>query len=102
MIGRRRNGFTLVDLMIVIVILGVLAAIVLPLVTNHLEQAQLTAAQSSLFAVEKAIEMHWMQNNTYPAALTDLNFQASETLTLPQGYSFNYDNTTGTVVLVTP
>lgn len=102
MIGRSRNGFTLVDLMIVVVILGTLAAIVLPLVTNHLEEAQLTAAQSSLAAVEKALELHWMQHNEYPAALTDLTFQASETLTLPQGYSFNYDNTTGVVALVTP
>lgn len=102
MIGRQRNGFTLVDLMIVIVILGVLAAIVLPLVSNHLEEASQTAAESSLAAVEKAIELHWMQNNAYPNSLDDLTFQADETLTLPQGYSFNYDNTTGVVALVTP
>ena len=102
MIGRRFRAFTLIDLMIVIVILGVLAAIVLPLVTHHMEEAALTAAESNLASVEKALELYWMQNNAYPAALTDLDFQTNETLTLPTGYSFNYDSATGTVALVTP
>ena len=102
MIGRRLRGFTLIDLMIVIVILGVLAAIVLPLVSHHLDQAQLTAAESNLAAVEKALELYWMQNNSYPALLADLTFQTDETLQLPDGYSFTYDAGTGTVALVTP
>jgi len=102
MIGRRLRGFTLIDLMIVIVILGVLAAIVLPLVSHHVDQAALTAAESNLASVEKAIELYWMQNNTYPPALTDLTFQTNETLVLPDGYSFDYDSANGTVALVTP
>lgn len=99
---RRRPGFTLIDLMIVIVILGVLAAIVMPLVSHHLDKAQLAAAQSSLNSVEKALELYWMKNNSYPTTLNDLTFQRGEPLTLPTGYSFNYDPVTGTVALVTP
>jgi type II secretion system protein G len=102
MISSRRNGFTLIDLMIVIVILGVLAAIVLPLVSHHVDQAALTSAESNLTAVEKSIELYWMKNNSYPATLDVLTFQTDEALILPDGYSFNYDEVTGVVTLVTP
>ncbi len=102
MIGRRLRGFTLIDLMIVIVILGVLAAIVLPLVSHHVDTAAQTAAESNLASVEKALELYWMQNNTYPTELSELTFQTNETLVLPAGYSFTYDSGTGTVALVTP
>lgn len=99
---RRRTGFTLIDLMIVIVILGVLAAIVLPLVGHHVDEAALIAAESNLSAVEKSIDLYWMQNNSYPATLDDLTFQTNETLILPDGYSFTYDQLTGSVALVKP
>lgn len=102
MIGRRRAGFTLIDLMIVIVILGVLAAIVLPLVSHHLDTAQQAAAEATLNAVEKSIEMYWMQNNEYPTSLDALTFQTDKALNLPDGYSFDYDETTGMIALVTP
>ncbi|MCB9848939.1 MAG: prepilin-type N-terminal cleavage/methylation domain-containing protein [Phycisphaeraceae bacterium] len=107
MIGRRfnvrgRQGFTLIDLMIVIVILGVLAAIVLPLVSHHLDNAQQTAAQATLNSVEKAVEMYRVQNNAFPGTLDDLTFQTNKQMKLPPGYSFLYDNTTGVVTLVTP
>ena len=102
MIGRRRSGFTLIDLMIVIVILGVLAAIVMPLVSHHLDTAQQAAAEATLSTVEKSIELYWIQNNEYPTSLNALTFQTNKPLKLPAGYSFDYDETTGAVALVTP
>lgn len=102
MMIRQRTGFTLIDLMIVIVILGVLAAIVLPLVGHHVDKAAMAAAESNLMAVEKSVELYWMQNNMYPTSLEGLTFQAGEPLVLPQGYSFTYDPMTGAVALVTP
>lgn len=102
MIIRRQPGFTLIDLMIVIVILGVLAAIVLPLVGHHMDQAEQAAAESTFQSVEKALELYWVENNAYPATLDTLTFQTDETLALPPGYSFNYDPATGVVALVEP
>jgi len=102
MIGRRPKGFTLIDLMIVIVILGVLAAIVLPLVSHHLDQARQAAAEATLTSVEKALELYWMKNNAYPTSISTLVFQTGDQATLPPGYSFNYDPMTGAVALVSP
>lgn len=100
--GLTQAGFTLIDLMIVIVIMGVLAAIVLPLLGHHVDQAAQTAAQSSFNSVEQALEMYWLKNNGYPATLEDLTFQTDEILILPEGYSITYDPVTGAVALVEP
>ena len=102
MIGHRRTGFTLIDLMIVVVILGVLAAIVMPLVSRHLDQAEQAAAESTLSSVEKALEIYRMDYNMYPSSIEALIFQTGEPVTLPDGYSFTCDPLTGAVALVTP
>jgi general secretion pathway protein G len=102
MLGRRRTGFTLIDLMIVIIILGVLAAIVLPLISHHLDAAQQTAAEATLSAVEKSLELYWLENNAYPTSLDALTFQTNRPLKLPDGYSLTYDPMTGAVALATP
>jgi type IV pilus assembly protein PilA len=64
---RNRKGFTLVELVVVIAILGILAAIAVPRFLGSLDTAEENADQSTLAAVSSAVSLFFMENGTYPA-----------------------------------
>ncbi|MHC5089176.1 MAG: type IV pilin protein, partial [Planctomycetota bacterium] len=59
----KKNGFTLVELMIVVTILGILAAIVIPEFQGHASQSRESAVKSSLHTVRCQIELYKMQHD---------------------------------------
>lgn len=61
-----RAGFTLVELLLVLVILGTLAAIVLPKFAGRTEQARITAARTQLAAFATALDAFEVDNGYYP------------------------------------
>jgi len=68
---RRRlsSGFTLVELLVVVVILGVLAAIAIPQFASNTEDAKLAALDSSLAEMRNSVELYYHQHNAaYPGA----------------------------------
>ena len=68
---RRRlsSGFTLVELLVVVVILGVLAAIAIPQFSSNTEDAKLAALDSSLAEMRNSVELYYHQHNAaYPGA----------------------------------
>ncbi len=67
-----RKAFTLVEILIVVVILGILAAIVIPQFTSASEEAQISSAESQLQTVRNQIELFRVRNNGNPPALADL------------------------------
>ena len=62
----KQRGFTLIEIMVVVVILGVLAALVVPQIMSRPGQAKATAAQSDIKAIAKALDIYKHDNPNYP------------------------------------
>lgn len=63
---RRSSGFTLIEIMVVIVILGVLAALIVPKVLERPDEARGIAAKSDIAAVMQALKLYRLDNQRYP------------------------------------
>jgi general secretion pathway protein G len=72
--AQRRNAFTLVEMLLVLVILATLAAIVIPKMAGRSQQAKVTAAQSQISSLEMALDAFEVDNGYYPktGSLDDL------------------------------
>ncbi len=73
-----RRGFTLIEIMVVVVILGLLAALVVPKLIGRTEEAKRTQAAVQMKNIEQALELFKLDNGFYPA--TDQGIQALVTL----------------------
>lgn len=62
----RQQGFTLIEIMVVVIILGILAAIVAPNVIGRVGDAQIAAAKQDLRGVENALKFYRLDNFSYP------------------------------------
>ena len=62
----QQRGFTLIEVMVVVVILGILAAIIVPKVMNRPEQARLVKAKQDVLALENALDLYKLDNGQYP------------------------------------
>ncbi|MEP7327677.1 MAG: type II secretion system major pseudopilin GspG [Betaproteobacteria bacterium] len=62
------RGFTLIEIMVVIVILGVLAALVVPRVLERPDEARAIAAKSDIATIMQALKLYRLDNQRYPTA----------------------------------
>ncbi|MGA7479349.1 MAG: type II secretion system major pseudopilin GspG [Azonexus sp.] len=89
MLRKSHSGFTLIEVMIVIVILGVLAALIVPKVMGRPDEARMAAARQDIFTIMQSLKLYKLDNRRYPtteqglAALVQKPSQAP----LPQNWS---------------
>ncbi len=92
----RRNGFTLIEILIVVVILGILAGIVIGQFQTTTASSRENAAKSSLNVVRSQIELYRYSHGT-PTSVDILvnNGNLASTPIPPEGFQYVYDSDTG-------
>ena len=68
------KGFTLIEIMVVIVILGILAAVVVPNIMSRPDEARITKTKQDVRALETALDLYKLDNYVYPT--TDQGLEA--------------------------
>ena len=63
---RTQSGFTLIELMVVIVILGILAAIAVPRIMSKPDEARVQAARAEIAQLLQALDLYRLDNQRYP------------------------------------
>lgn len=64
---RNQNGFTLIEILIVVIIIGILSSVVVLNLQGTTDQAKLSAIKSDVRTLEQALEIYKLQNGFYPS-----------------------------------
>jgi general secretion pathway protein G len=86
-----QQGFTLIEIMVVVVILGILAALVVPQIMSRPDQAKVTVARGDIKAVAAALDMYKLDNHAYPSTQQGLEALVEKPSGNPPAKNWNRD-----------
>jgi len=90
---KNRKGFTLIELIIVVVIVGILALVAIPRYFANIEKARKAEALSSMRSIREAIMGYYAANNAYPTANSfpiTVNIDGEDVMVVEQPSSTNF------------
>ncbi|WP_144777010.1 type II secretion system major pseudopilin GspG [Marinobacter maritimus] len=90
-IPQSSRGFTLIEIMVVMVILGLLVAIVAPNIMGRSDQAKVTVAETQLTNISKALDLYRLDNSHYPSTQQGLEALVSRPSGSPEPKNWNPD-----------
>jgi type IV pilus assembly protein PilE len=96
----RRRGFTLIELMITVAILGILAAIAYPSYTSYVRKSKRATAQSALMDVAAKQQAYLLDRRAYSNALTDIGFATPQEIANAYTFTIVVDNAAAPMTFV--
>jgi len=113
----KQSGFTLIEIMVVVVIIGILASVVVPRIMDNPDKARVAKAKNDIRALESAMDLYRLDNYTYPTTDEGLNALITAPSSAPAnwkqggyikklnndpwGNDYLYDNVDGDIVIYT-
>ena len=80
----RTRGFTLIEIMVVVVIMGILAALIVPKLMGRTDDARIMAARQDISTLMQALKLYKLDNQRYPTAEQGLQALVSKPVTGPE------------------
>ena len=65
--NKKQDGFTLIEIMVVLIIIAIMASFVVPSVINRPDQARLTKVKNDILTIESALDLYKLDNGIYPS-----------------------------------
>ena len=112
-----QSGFTLIEIMVVVVIIGILASVVVPRIMDNPDKARTAKAKNDIRALESAMDLYRLDNFTYPSTDEGLDALVNAPSSSPAnwkqggyikklnndpwGNDYLYDNDGGNIVIYT-
>lgn len=93
----KKRGFTLVELMVVVIIIGILVAIAIPLYSGIQQKAKESACEANVRTISGAAAMYHAENGSFPADVVALvtDGYLQDTPVCPLGGEYSIDNDDG-------
>jgi general secretion pathway protein G len=89
--NKKQKGFTLLEIMVVIVILGVLASMIVPNLMGNKDKADRQKVVSDVVALENALDMYKLDNSSYPSTDQGLEALVAEPSGSPEPRNYRED-----------
>jgi len=81
---KKQSGFSLIEIMVVVVILSILASIVVPKIISRPDEARVVKAKQDILAIQNALDLYKLDNGFYPSTDQGLGALVTKPTTSPE------------------